>query len=53
MPDEMNAKIQEELVQTRKALEEKALANLQKAKLDCEASAEQKLSELNKILKGE
>ena len=53
MPDEMNAKIQGEIVKTRKALEEKALANLQKAKLDCEASAEQKLSELNKILKGE
>lgn len=53
MPDEMNAKIQEEIVQTRKALEEKALANLQKAKMDCEASAEQKLSEINKILKGE
>ena len=52
MPDEMNAKIREEIVQTRKALEEKALENLQKAKLDCEASAEQKLSELNKILKG-
>ena len=53
MPDEMNAKIREEIVQTREALEEKALANLQKAKLDCEASAEQKLFELNKILKGE
>ena len=37
----------------REALEEKALANLQKAKLDCEASAEEKLSKLNKILKGE
>ena len=53
MPDEMNAKIREEIVQTRKALEEKALANLQKAKMDYEASAEQKLSEINKILKGE
>ena len=53
MPDEMNAKIREEIVQTREALEEKALANLQKAKLDYEASAEQKLFELNKILKGE
>ncbi len=53
MPDEMNAKIREAIMQTRTALEEKALANLQKAKLDCEASAEQKLSELNKILKGE
>ncbi len=53
MPDEMNAKIREEIVQMREALEEKALANLQKAKLDCETSAEQKLSELNKILKGE
>ncbi len=53
MPDEMNAKIREEIVQTRTALEEKALANLQKAKMDCEASAEQKLSEINKILKGE
>jgi len=52
MPDEMNAKIREEIVQTREALEEKALANLQKAKSDCEASAGQKLSELNKILKG-
>lgn len=53
MPDEMNAKIREEIVQTRTALEEKALANLQKAKMDCEASAEQKLSEITKILKGE
>ena len=53
MPDEMNAKIREAIMQTRTAREEKALANLQKAKLDCEASAEQKLSELNKILKGE
>ena len=53
MPDEMNAKIREAIMQTRKALEEKALANLQKAKFDCEASAEQKLFDLNKILKGE
>lgn len=53
MPDEMNAKIRDEIVQTREALEEKALANLQKAKLDCEVSAEEKLSKLNKILKGE
>ena len=53
MPDEMNAKIQEAIMQTRTALEEKALTNLQKAKSDCEASAEQKLSGLNKILKGE
>lgn len=53
MPDEMNAKIREEIVQMREALGEKALANLQKAKLDCEASAGEKLSKLNKILKGE
>jgi hypothetical protein len=53
MPNEMNAKIQEAIKQTRTALEEKVLENLQKAQLDCEASAEQKLSELNKILKGE
>ncbi len=53
MPDEMNAKIHEAIMQTRKALEEKAFAILQKAKSDCEESAEQKLSELNKILKGE
>ena len=52
MPDEMNAKIQEAIMQTRTALEDKVLENLQKAKLDCETSAEQKLSELNKILKG-
>lgn len=53
MPDEMKAQLQEAIMQTRTALEEKALANLQKAKLDCEASAEEKLSKLNKILKGE
>ena len=53
MPEEMNARIQDAITQTRAAIEEKALANLQKAKLDCETSAEQKLSELNKILKGE
>ena len=53
MPEEMNAKIREAIMQTRTALEENALANLQKSKADCEASAEQKLSELNKILKDE
>ena len=53
MPDEMKVKIQQSISQTRMELEKRAIENLQKAKVDCEASAEQKLSEIKKILKGE
>ena len=53
MPDEMRATIQQSISQTRMELEKSAIENLQKVKEECETSAEQKLSEINKILKGE
>lgn len=53
MPSEMNAKIQDSILQTRKELEQTALVNLQKAKEHCELSADQVLSEVTKILNEE
>ena len=53
MPDEMRTTIQQSISQTRMELEKSAIENLQKVKEECETSVEQKLSEINKILKGE
>lgn len=53
MPAEMNAKIQASILQTRKALEQTALMNLQKAKERGDLSADQALSDVTKILNEE
>ena len=50
MPAEMNAKIQDSILQTRKALKQTALVNLQKAKERSDLFAEQALSDVTKIL---